>query len=638
MEDIAYFDHLEKRHINESQLMKIIIRPYQVVKYREERWGPFANSLYLKHKERFDLVTYNRLESENADIMQEVYFRLKDGEESWESLAKQFPGAGTDATAVQEAIPISQVEPEIVDVLRKVEPRRVARPIQLSNKVTVVSLIEFKSSKFDNEIRTKLLRQEFEDWLEQECNRMMNKVRFPNTETMTGYKSVEFLQQVEFTNAKSETLQEIAKEADLICLRQGQTLLRANTLETNCFVVVEGALRLLAKEPFNDDLFSVGRAEAYDLIGVVGLLRQSACEGAIARRPSKLLSIPIELINELRKRDSGLTEGLSKHCSPCEGAAVLREYLQKRPQPPSDACNWVLDQLKSSESAASEAEKLTKLLSTSVSKYEEFVGTVITESQIEEIETESTLPIRFWYWNKSETVEEETGNNKQYWNRGKSKMESSDDENIKEWSPSSNLDLSRLGLKDASNQSDVQGFRIIKGKGPVGANLATLRMLSRAYNTPCPVDVIEKVLEGASERSPQIPIHTIGQLAETMGLQTQVGTVKVNQIHRLELPVIITDDKNYSLLTDVDNEKILIANPERGWVDVPFEEARKKWGEDVKVVLIKRLDNTPSKQFGWSWFAPVVKGFSATNSSITCIAFYSIISTRKPSATATDYR
>ena len=49
--------------------------------------------------------------------MQEVYFRLKDGEESWESLAKQFPGAGTDA-AVQEAIPISQVEPEIVDVLK----------------------------------------------------------------------------------------------------------------------------------------------------------------------------------------------------------------------------------------------------------------------------------------------------------------------------------------------------------------------------------------------------------------------------------------------------------------------------------------------------------------------------------------
>lgn len=178
-EDTAYFDHLEKRHINEVQLIKIIIRPYQVVKYREERWGPFANSLYLKHKERFDLVTYNRLESENADIMQEVYFRLKDGEESWESLARQFPGAGTEATAVQEAIPISQVEPEIVDVLRKVEPRRVARPIQLGNKVTVVSLIEFKSSKFDNEIRTKLLRQEFEDWLEQECNRMMNKVRFP---------------------------------------------------------------------------------------------------------------------------------------------------------------------------------------------------------------------------------------------------------------------------------------------------------------------------------------------------------------------------------------------------------------------------------------------------------------------------
>ena len=64
-------------------------------------------------------------------------------------------------------------------------------------------------------------------------------------------------------------------------------------------------------------------------------------------------------------------------------------------------------------------------------------------------------------------------------------------------------------------------------------------MLARAYDTPCPVDVIEKVLEGASERSGQIPIHTIGQLAESMGLQTQVGSVKFEQMHRLELPVIV---------------------------------------------------------------------------------------------------
>ena len=61
---------------------------------------------------------------------------------------------------------------------------------------------------------------------------------------------------------------------------------------------------------------------------------------------------------------------------------------------------------------------------------------------------------------------------------------------------SCSLDLAELGLREAKNQVDLQGFRPIKGTGAVGANLATLRMLARCYGTPCAVDVIEKVLEG----------------------------------------------------------------------------------------------------------------------------------------------
>ena len=81
---------ITKRHIDESLLIKILSRPLQVVQYREERWGPFAQSLYLQHKERFDMVTYQRLESSNADVMQEIYFRLKDGEESWDGWPANF--------------------------------------------------------------------------------------------------------------------------------------------------------------------------------------------------------------------------------------------------------------------------------------------------------------------------------------------------------------------------------------------------------------------------------------------------------------------------------------------------------------------------------------------------------------------
>ena len=103
---------------------------------------------------------------------------------------------------------------------------------------------------------------------------------------VTPINRIQLLQRVtEFKNASTKTIHELAENSEIINLRQGQTLLRVNVLETHAFVV-DGALRLLAKEPFSSDLFSVGTAEARSLIGIVGMLRQSPCEGAIARRPS----------------------------------------------------------------------------------------------------------------------------------------------------------------------------------------------------------------------------------------------------------------------------------------------------------------------------------------------------------------
>ena len=94
-----------------------------------------------------------------------------------------------------------------------------------------------------------------------------------------------------------------------------------------------------------------------------------------------------------------------------------------------------------------------------------------------------------------------------------------------------------------------------------------------------------------------------------MGLQTQVGEVNFEQLHKLELPVLIKSTKNYSLLTEVSKGKVLLADPERGWRSLPLVEARAELGEQVQVILVKRLDDTPKQEFGWGWFSPVIKRF-----------------------------
>lgn len=174
----AFREYLQERKLNEKLLKEKLCRPDQVVQYREERWGPRANSLYLKHKDEYDLITYSRLESGNKDVMQEVYFRLKDKEETWEAMAQQFAGGNPSANARKVSVPANTIEPPLLEKLRAAGPRVVIEPVQINNGVTVVAELEkIDASSLNEELRAAIMQKEFNNWLEEESTRMFNKLQ-----------------------------------------------------------------------------------------------------------------------------------------------------------------------------------------------------------------------------------------------------------------------------------------------------------------------------------------------------------------------------------------------------------------------------------------------------------------------------
>lgn len=177
LQDESYFNHLMINHLDEILLKRKLCTPHKIVKYREERWGPLANSLYLKHKEKYDQITYHRLESSDNDVMQEVFFRLKDREDSWKSMARQFPNAQADARI--GPIPIQKVEAPLIQALRQSGLGKVIRPITIGNKVIVAELERFETSQFNDELRTRIIRDEFNQWFQTQCSKMLKSMRFP---------------------------------------------------------------------------------------------------------------------------------------------------------------------------------------------------------------------------------------------------------------------------------------------------------------------------------------------------------------------------------------------------------------------------------------------------------------------------
>ena len=89
----------------------------------------------------------------------------------------------------------------------------------------------------------------------------------------------------------SVSTEDLVNQSEIIKVKQGQTLSRSDVLEDSAFLIVEGTVRLLAKDT-HGELYTVGMAREGDFIGLIDLLRQEPCEAAIARQESTLLKIP----------------------------------------------------------------------------------------------------------------------------------------------------------------------------------------------------------------------------------------------------------------------------------------------------------------------------------------------------------
>ena len=169
-------NHLNRLYIDEKIFKEMITRPSKVVRYRNERWGDHVKSLYLKNKEAYDRITYKRVQSNNMNLMQEVYFRLKDKEETWESILSQFP-ASQGKNGILKDVPAENIEEKLLLQMKNAGKENVTFPININGQIIISELIETKSSTFDENLKTKILNKEFNAWIEETTTNLTNQAR-----------------------------------------------------------------------------------------------------------------------------------------------------------------------------------------------------------------------------------------------------------------------------------------------------------------------------------------------------------------------------------------------------------------------------------------------------------------------------
>ena len=167
---------LAKQGLNKEQLEKIIIKRIKLDKYKEETWGNKVEAHFLKRKSQLDRVVYSLIRIDRAELAQELYFRIQEGESTFRELAMEYSlGSEAQTGGLIGPIEMNAPHPKIAQVLATSKPGQLIPPTRVGEWIVIIRLENFLSAKLDPPTRQRMLDELFRQWLNSE---MEQKVSF----------------------------------------------------------------------------------------------------------------------------------------------------------------------------------------------------------------------------------------------------------------------------------------------------------------------------------------------------------------------------------------------------------------------------------------------------------------------------
>jgi parvulin-like peptidyl-prolyl isomerase len=167
---------LSAQGMTEIQLKKLATRSLFVEKYKLATWGNKLESHFMTQKPHLDQVVYSLLRTRDLGIAQELYFRIKAGEQSFAELAREYSqGLEAQSGGLIGPMALSQPHPQLAGKLRACQPGQLLPPSRLGEWFVIVRLEQMLPAKLDESTRKKLLDGLFQNWLEESLQGLLSQ-------------------------------------------------------------------------------------------------------------------------------------------------------------------------------------------------------------------------------------------------------------------------------------------------------------------------------------------------------------------------------------------------------------------------------------------------------------------------------
>lgn len=136
--------------------------------------GSAATSLFLRRRADLDRVVFSILRLKDAELAQELYFRLQAGEADFPQLAHHSQGHESQLGGRLGPINLGQLPPLLAERLRRASPGELLPPLELEDGQVIVLRLDLLMPASQHEHLQQQLEQELHaQWLAQEQERLL---------------------------------------------------------------------------------------------------------------------------------------------------------------------------------------------------------------------------------------------------------------------------------------------------------------------------------------------------------------------------------------------------------------------------------------------------------------------------------
>ena len=148
-------------------------------------------------------------------------------------------------------------------------------------------------------------------------------------------------------------------------------------------------------------------------------------------------------------------------------------------------------------------------------------------------------------------------------------------------------------------------YPFFAGKTEPEIAVACMKMLTKHFGMPFRAEVIQRIINDQFKRNGSLSLDVCGAITELMGLNAQLLKVPAGAFTRLQTPFLTKVEDSMVVIYELSDKKVVVADPTLGkvkqYIPTDFLEI---WGQEGKILLLKKHKETPQERFGLSWFVP----------------------------------